>query len=619
MASRTASKAPKRKKNEDMGANRALKKPRVINRDAIAAISARLALKSSRILRALENPVAGPEGLEIETVPVAPPAFSPGALKMGEPAEPEPTDPIKRASRAQPGHAQPGIAPADIPKWAQWTVTLSCVISAAGVLWLGERIKAVHPLIGEEVPRYVDAALPFFILLMIIEYFVLKTVRVNSPGAEYTLADTWSSIGAGLVQQMTSKLIPLFARYFLATAAYVNVFNATREHHFAFFGGKIGLAAYNRPLVFAFAFLSIDFTYYVYHRAMHTSAFLWVGHSVHHSSEHFNLSTALRQSTWQGLVGYVPYLYLAAIGLPPHVYLAHKDINLLYQFWVHTCVVRRLHPALEFLLSTPSHHRVHHDRRVHKNFGAILIVWDRIFGSFCDEHAATPASDVDRSETCLFGVRLSLQSWYYSVFQTRHWRLLFSRLGKVGLGRPALLAKTAIKGPGFDTVTMDRPIRAPAEKAPRLRLISRLNSRNGRLYTSVHFIAAIIAGVLVLLLPAQCPEPCVEGAIGIDCRRECALNPVAYWRNMLLFTQCMCAFYVQSKIFDADNSAIRMEIVRCVVTALLYAAVAAVAAYSDASLPAIGVAVTFAVFHAGSVGVLVQSGSNLLKGTAKIE
>ena len=117
---------------------------------------------------------------------------------------------------------------------------------------------------------------------------------------------------------------------------------------------------------------------------MHEWRHMWAIHVVHHSSEHYNLSTALRQA-WTDVAGtFVPYGALALLGVRPNLILKARGINLLYQFWIHTELIDRLGP-LEAVFNTPSHHRAHHGSNrqyLDRNYGSILIVWDRIFGTF---------------------------------------------------------------------------------------------------------------------------------------------------------------------------------------------------------------------------------------------
>ncbi|PTL77591.1 sterol desaturase family protein [Vitiosangium sp. GDMCC 1.1324] len=130
--------------------------------------------------------------------------------------------------------------------------------------------------------------------------------------------------------------------------------------------------------------LGVDFCYYWFHRASHRMNLTWAAHAPHHQSEDYNLAVALRQGPVQPLFSRVFYLPLAFLGFPPAMFATAAALNTLYQFWVHTELIGRLGP-LEWVLVTPSHHRVHHacnGRYLDKNHGGILIIWDRLFGTF---------------------------------------------------------------------------------------------------------------------------------------------------------------------------------------------------------------------------------------------
>ncbi|NUR72005.1 MAG: sterol desaturase family protein [Hamadaea sp.] len=133
--------------------------------------------------------------------------------------------------------------------------------------------------------------------------------------------------------------------------------------------------------------LAQDFFYYWSHRSHHVIRVLWASHVVHHSSRRFNLSTALRQP-WTGFTSWLFYLPMIALGVHPAVLAFCSSVNLVYQFWIHTERIDKLPRPFEFVLNTPSHHRVHHASQggyLDRNFGGILIVWDRLFGSFAPE------------------------------------------------------------------------------------------------------------------------------------------------------------------------------------------------------------------------------------------
>jgi hypothetical protein len=160
------------------------------------------------------------------------------------------------------------------------------------------------------------------------------------------------------------------------------------------------------------AFVLVDFAYYWFHRASHRVNFIWATHVVHHQSEEYNLTVALRQSWIQGLFSMVFYLPLATLGIPLDVALGSIALNTIGQFWFHTRAIRRL-GFLELVLNTPSHHRVHHGRNpkyLDKNYAGVLIVWDRLFGTFVPEE-----------EEPVYGIVKPLNSWNVVWANTHQW------------------------------------------------------------------------------------------------------------------------------------------------------------------------------------------------------
>ena len=140
----------------------------------------------------------------------------------------------------------------------------------------------------------------------------------------------------------------------------------------------------NTPWAWVLLFVAEDFTYYWYHRTHHTIRVLWASHVVHHSSQFYNLSTALRQ-TWTPFTSLPYWLPLALLGFPPWMILMQQSVSLLYQFFIHTERVGTLWKPIELVMNTPSHHRVHHGSNAQyldRNYGGILIIWDRLFRTF---------------------------------------------------------------------------------------------------------------------------------------------------------------------------------------------------------------------------------------------
>ena len=227
-------------------------------------------------------------------------------------------------------------------------------------------------------------AIPVFFALMLIEAFIGWRRGV----VVYRLDDAFSSIGLGTLSQalgLLSKAVSL-GIYVLAFE-YLRVTTLPSESAWVWL---LGLLIY-------------DFLYYWHHRLGHEVAGLWAAHVVHHQSEEYNLSTALRQTSSGFLFGWLFYLPMAILGFPPLVFVVVALIDLLYQYWIHTEQIGRL-GWFDRVFASPSNHRVHHavnDRYLDRNYGGILILWDRIFGTFEDE---------DEREAPVYGTRAPLRS-----------------------------------------------------------------------------------------------------------------------------------------------------------------------------------------------------------------
>ncbi|XP_031432656.1 alkylglycerol monooxygenase isoform X1 [Clupea harengus] len=254
----------------------------------------------------------------------------------------------------------------------------------------------------DEVPQYVQQATPFFISLVLLELLV---GWLRTGGLIFSLNDEVTSVSAGMV----SRLPQLFVRG-LELSSYVYFWDNYR----------IVELPWDSAWTWWLAFFGVDFCYYWVHRCAHELNILWAAHQVHHSSEYYNLSTALRQSVTQQCASWVFYLPMA-LAIPPSVFAVHVQFNLLYQFWIHTELVRDL-GILELVLNTPSHHRVHHGRNpycIDKNYGGVLIIWDRIFGTFAQENDPVVYGLVHPVRS--FDILL-VQFHYYRYLWRRFWR-----------------------------------------------------------------------------------------------------------------------------------------------------------------------------------------------------
>lgn len=233
--------------------------------------------------------------------------------------------------------------------------------------------------------NYVLYAVPVFFLLIGLELLADRWRGVRT----YRTADAINSLSAGVLS-ITCGLLTKTVGVLTYTLAW--------QH--------LGLLAPDpaSPWTWVAAFVFYDFCYYWNHRLGHERNVLWAAHSVHHQSEEYNLSTALRQTSTGFIFGWIFYLPMALAGIPPLVFLTVAAMNLLYQFWVHTRHVPKLGP-LEWVFITPSNHRVHHAQNpvyMDRNYGGVFILWDRLFGTFQEELDEEPV---------VFGVTTPLASW----------------------------------------------------------------------------------------------------------------------------------------------------------------------------------------------------------------
>jgi sterol desaturase/sphingolipid hydroxylase (fatty acid hydroxylase superfamily) len=224
-----------------------------------------------------------------------------------------------------------------------------------------------------------------FAILIVAEY----AYGVMRGRNTYRLNDTISSLSQGLISQWIGVCTLLFQ---------VGLYSVVYEHLAVFGNAKAWDSWYGWVL----AILQFDFCDYWLHRAGHEVSIFWAAHVVHHQSEQFNFSTALRQESLVALLGWPFYLPMAVLGVPAEMFGMAGLIVLLYQFWIHTEHVGKL-GWFDKVFSSPSNHRVHHatnDQYINKNYGGMLVIWDRMFGTFAEEN-----------EPCTYGTRVPLGSW----------------------------------------------------------------------------------------------------------------------------------------------------------------------------------------------------------------
>ncbi|HRM65315.1 MAG TPA: lysoplasmalogenase family protein, partial [Acidovorax temperans] len=328
-------------------------------------------------------------------------------------------------------------------------------------------------------------ATPVFLLLIAIELAVGWRRQRNT----YRLADAVSSISLGMLSQTSAAFTHLLR---------IGIYTAVFEHvalwrNDAFWTSLPG---------WLLALLFYDFCYYWLHRMGHESAVLWAAHAVHHQSQDYNLSTALRQTSSGALLGWVFYVPMALAGVPPLVFGVVALIDLLYQFWVHTEQVGKL-GWFDRWFCSPSNHRVHHavnDAYLDKNYGGILILWDRLFGTFKDE---------DDHEKCVYGTRGLLNSWdplwanaqvyaglAHDSWHARHW---------------ADKLKVWIKPPGWRPADVAERFPKPAFSMAQMQIFQPPMSRAVQWFALVQF-AVLLTGVGAFLWQAD-TAPLAHNAI----------------------------------------------------------------------------------------------------------
>lgn len=213
-------------------------------------------------------------------------------------------------------------------------------------------------------------AIPFFIILISLELYV----NWKESKGLYETKEAVSSIGMGLGSLVINVIMKA-----LAYGTYTLIFAALWGE-----SGGLGWHWYTWVLIL----FADDFTFYWHHRLSHEVRILWAAHVNHHSSQTLNLATALRQSWAEQLYKYIWWLWLPLLGFPPLMILMMMSVSLIYQYWPHTELIRKMPRWFEFIFNTPSHHRVHHAsniRYLDQNHGGILIIWDRLFGTFQEE------------------------------------------------------------------------------------------------------------------------------------------------------------------------------------------------------------------------------------------
>ena len=245
-------------------------------------------------------------------------------------------------------------------------------------------------------------AIPVFLVLIGLEFWVAHSRGVTV----YRLKDSLTSINVGIMSEFAKAMGGLIS---------IVMYSLITDR----FGSYVW--DLSNPMTWVSALILYDFCYYWVHRTGHEINILWASHVVHHSSEEFNLSTALRQSSTGFLFRWIFYIPLALLGYPVKVFVIVGLIDFVYQYWVHTQLIGKL-GWLEYVMVTPSNHRVHHgqnDYCIDKNYGGIFSFWDRMFGTYAAERD---------EESPVYGIRKPLESWNPLWANFHHFLLIWDQV-----------------------------------------------------------------------------------------------------------------------------------------------------------------------------------------------
>jgi len=284
-------------------------------------------------------------------------------------------------------------------------------------------------------PALLYYAIPGFLLLLSLEAWF--SYRENKD--LYEKRDTWSSLGLGIGNVIIGFVTKAMIFGFFLLLYEYRVFDLNP----------------NLWWYWVILFFADDFSYYWFHRTAHNVNWFWASHVVHHSSQRYNLAAALRQ-TWTGnLTGsFLFWAWMPLVGFHPIWIMFMQQISLIYQFWIHTETVHKLPNPLEFILNTPSHHRVHHGsdlKYLDKNHAGILIIWDRMFGTFQAEE-----------ERPTYGLTRNINSFNPVVVALKTWGELFKGALKSGSVRNAV--NYFIQPPGWSHDGSSKTVRQMRKK-----------------------------------------------------------------------------------------------------------------------------------------------------------
>ncbi|MCM2254423.1 MAG: sterol desaturase family protein [Vicinamibacteria bacterium] len=332
--------------------------------------------------------------------------------------------------------------------------------------------------------NYIALAIPVFFVLIGIEWTAARLERREV----YRLNDSVADLSCGVLDQVLDVFTKtvLFAGYLWLHANY-RLFDVSADAAWAWLT----------------CFVGIDFLYYWFHRMSHEVNAFWAAHVVHHQSEEYNLTVALRQGALQGSFSWIFYLPLALVGFPPAMFLTLSSFNTLYQFWIHTRLIGRMGP-FEWVFNTPSHHRVHHARNpkyIDRNHGGTLIVWDRLFGTFVAE-----------ADEPVYGITTPLRSWNPVTANLATWVDLFGKASRASRWSDRL--RLFVARPGWQPAELGG-FQPPPEIDPSERKFDPEVARPVATYVFVQFTLLLLAAGVYFNRQQALPFPALAAGAAL--------------------------------------------------------------------------------------------------------
>jgi sterol desaturase/sphingolipid hydroxylase (fatty acid hydroxylase superfamily) len=361
-------------------------------------------------------------------------------------------------------------------------------------------------------------ATPIFFLLIFIELWA----SVKAKSKVFRFNDAITSLSLGIISQTQKLMVFTFAA----------IVYAWLEKTLA-----LGRLSADSILTWLFAFVFYDFLYYWYHRFSHQINFLWAAHVVHHQSEEYNLTTALRQTS-SSVGAWMFYIPSFVIGIPAEVFFVSGALNLVYQFWVHTQLIGKL-GWFETIFVTPSHHRVHHGQNqiyIDKNHGGVFIIWDRLFGTFQEE--------LD-SEKVIYGVRRAVKSFNPLWANIHTWWSLISDAWRTESWKDKFRIWFMPTGWRPEDVSEKFPIKKvnPNE----LVKYDPPSSLWLKVYVLIQFSVALVAAVLFILMS----------------------NSLESWQTWIVWVGITIPVVTAGLLMESNSNAVKLEFIRLIASMLL--------------------------------------------------